>query len=229
MDAPRSQKYRSSRTTRTIAAGAFQCFHWRCAPCRSDFTAFLRQLITTMVRGFALLALSTVHLATAAAGPPAPPPLECGMRKLALARAEAMQPWRDHAATFDALELATLCGLPPPPPLSAPAASHRHKQQSAPLSAAAAVFHVDAVAGSDLAAGTAAAPFRSLVRALAAARAARAASPDQTAPPPPIVLSAGVHFLNETIVLTPADSGQVITAAAGGQAAWLSGGVEIKA
>ena len=67
-----------------------------------------------------LIALAVYLLmqpARVAAGPPAPAPLECGMRKLALARAMEMQPWRDHRATFDALELATLCGVPPPTPV----------------------------------------------------------------------------------------------------------------
>ena len=177
------------------------------------------------MRALPLLCLAA-QLQQAAAGPPAPAPLECGMRKLALARAKTMQPWRDHAKTFDALELATLCGLPPPPPtagsLATPAAP-------APLATGRRAIRVDAAAGSDAGAGTSDAPFRSVQRALAAARATRAAAgaADSAAPPPPIVLNSGVYFLNATLEFGPADSGQVITAADGAEA-WLSGGKELK-
>eukprot|EP01052_Picozoa_sp_SAG31_P050467 SAG31_NODE_11527_length_1021_cov_0.939262_1_plen_274_part_10 len=146
------------------------------------------------------------------------------------------QPWRDHRQTFDALQLGTLCGLPPPDrtalaqTLAAPA--------SAALEGA---LHVDGVVGSDDSNdGSVASPFRSVARALSAARAIRREYLQQTGrpssaagfdfsaePPPPIVLAAGVHFLNSSLILTPADNGQLITAADGADA-WLSGGKELK-
>ena len=54
-----------------------------------------------------------------------------------------------------------------------------------------------------------------------AVRAARASGK-----PAAIVLQDGIHFLNETLVLTPEDSGTVIMPAAGASA-WVSGGIPL--
>ena len=150
------------------------------------------------------MALCQLVALAAFGGPPGPIPLECGMRKLAFARAQQMQPWRDHRASFDALELGTLCGeAPPPPPPSARAPDFGE--------AAPGAYHVGA--GQD---------FDTVASALAAWRSAAEAAP------PPIVLHAGVHMLNVTMELGPADNGLVIQNAAG-EEAWLSGGVSLGA
>jgi hypothetical protein len=102
--------------------------------------------------------------------------------------------------SFDALELHTTCGVSRPhasdplvPELRVPAG---------------ATFHVDHAFGSDSAGGDVDAPFRTIHRALAACRASSADAKN-------IVLKRGVHYLNETIELGPADSGTTITAAPG--------------
>ena len=46
------------------------------------------------------------------------------MRKLAMKHAQEMQPSRDHSATFEALELGSLCGVTPPPPGNSVAAHY---------------------------------------------------------------------------------------------------------
>lgn len=153
----------------------------------------------------------------ALAGPPAPAPLECGMRKLAFERAKEMQPWSSAAAVFDSLELGSLCGMPAPPP--APAERPAADAAQDPAGA----IHVVARRDPRLRTGdgSAEAPFASVERALASWRALRASS----SAPPPIVLHAGVHFLNATMELTSADSGLVIQSAADAAGkAWLSGG-----
>ena len=129
---------------------------------------------------------------------------------------------------FDALRLGTDCGVTAAP--TAPASTAHF----APLSAAdiaatcsAGAFFVDAAAGSDAAAGTQAAPFATLPRALQATRAGGARGAGQTAC---IVLRAGVHHLPATQALSAGDSGLVVTALAGDAGpAWVSGGVPLGA
>ncbi len=71
--------------------------------------------------------------------------------------------------------------------------------------------------GSDAAAGTEAAPFRTVSHAVTASRHAKNAT---------ILLRAGVHFLSETIALTIEDSGLTIQNYEC-EEAWLSGGIPI--
>jgi hypothetical protein len=177
-----------------------------------------------------MLLLHSVAVAAALAGtgPPAPAPLECGMRKLAFKQAQEMQPSRDHSATFDALELASLCGMPPPPPPPAVADLQAAAGYSTPVGA----LHVVATtlsAGRGLATpdGTEARPFLSVESALAAWRRLHSGA---AAPPPPIVLHEGVHFLNATMELTSVDSGLTIQSAADAAGkAWISGGQRLDA
>jgi hypothetical protein len=168
-----------------------------------------------------MLLATTAILAVSLAGPPAPPPLECGMRKLAFQHAQEMQPARSPIPVFEALQLGSLCGEAPPPAadLLAPPGGYY------PMPAAA--IHVVAAppAGRRLQAdGSERAPFFSVESALTMWRKLCARS----AAPPPIVLHAGVHFLNTTMDLTAADSGLTIQSApdATGKA-WLSGGKPI--
>lgn len=128
---------------------------------------------------------------------------------------------------FDALQLEMLCGTPPPPAATHPDAAVEGSEEgfppTNPYDAGGLGLHVHPTAGSDTKGdGSPGHPFRSLARCLAAARLAKQVR--QGATPPPIVLHAGVHFLNETLVLGPQDSGQVITAAPG-EEAWISGGI----
>ena len=85
-------------------------------------------------------------------------------------------------------------------------------------SSAASTFYVSPT-GSDSAAGTQAAPFKTVARALAATRASGAG-------PNAIVLRAGTHYLAATLQLTGADSGLTMSAFPG-EEAWLSRGVPL--
>jgi hypothetical protein len=129
---------------------------------------------------------------------------------------------------FEALQLGASCGVSPP--ASAPP-STTYFQPLTPSELAqgcsAGAFYVDAAAGSDSAAGSLAAPFKTLPRALAATRAGGPRAPGQAAC---IVLRGGVHYLPATQVLGAADSGLTFTAMAGDAApAWVSGGVALGA
>ena len=79
-------------------------------------------------------------------------------------------------------------------------------------------MYVDPTKGSDsTASGKVSSPFATIEVALAALRKARA--------PRTLILRAGVHFLKETLVLTPADSGLTISGFPDGtEEAWVSGG-----
>jgi hypothetical protein len=131
-------------------------------------------------------------------------------------------PLRD---VFDALQLGVRCGVSPP---TAPASTSYFKPlTSAEISAACptTAFYVDPAAGNDGGAGTRAAPFKTLPRAVAATRAGGTRAPGAAAC---IVLRPGVHFLGATVELGAADSGLVVTALAGDPApAWVSGGVPL--
>ena len=145
---------------------------------------------------------------------PSPDALECGYRKLAYAQALKLQPWRGaQRATWDALELGTMCGETPPPDnerVALPPA-----EAVAPLRS----VYVDAERGSDAASGEVDSPFRGVHRALAALRASGGKKDA-------IVLKDGIHYLNQTLTLGPEDSGTTITAAPGADA-WLSGGAPL--
>jgi hypothetical protein len=162
-----------------------------------------------------MLLLAGVTIAASLAGPPAPAPLECGMRKLAMKHAQEMQPSRDHSATFDALELGSLCGVTPPPPGNSAAAHYPLPAGALHVAAAPADRHGRVADGSERF------PFLTVGEALQSWRRLHSGS----VAPPPIVLHEGVHFLNETIELTSADSGLTIQSAPGAAGkAWLSGG-----
>ena len=101
---------------------------------------------------------------------------------------------------------------------TAPAGSARPTPPSPPpLAASAPAFFVAPTTGSDTAAGTQQAPFRTVARAVNASRAA--ASPGK---PRRVVLRSGMHFLASSLSLGPEDSGLVLENAAG-EEAWLSG------
>jgi hypothetical protein len=124
---------------------------------------------------------------------------------------------------FDALELTKLCGITREEEVATAAAN-----QLPPLAECEHRFYVDAELGADgndgVAEGT---PFQSVHRAIAAARAAAAATGTTTAcvdsATKTIVLAGGMHYLNTTMTLTAADSNTAFVAGKGGMP-WLSGG-----
>jgi hypothetical protein len=128
------------------------------------------------------------------------------MYEFGLTLIPAMSPQRE---VFDALELQS-CGVHPPPFARRPA--NFRSPAAAPFS----TFFVDFARGSDSNAGSAHAPFKTILHGVETAR---------TAPKPAsLILASGVHFLSETIDLGAADSGLTITAAEGGDDVWVSGG-----
>ena len=138
----------------------------------------------------------------------------CAVRKLAYERALAQQPHHAPLRKFhDALQLHTLCGEPPLP-VSAAGTTQR---PAGSASAGSGAVLVDPLLGDD----TVGQPFRTIGAAVAAARRGSGGAK-------PLVLSSGIHFLNETLMLTDADSGFSISAAPGAEgSAWLSGGVPL--
>lgn len=123
-------------------------------------------------------------------------------------------------ASFDALELATHCGVTRP--AEVPNAPLK-LQVPFGFGDSAATFYVDPRMGDDGNRGTDAQPFRSIHAALAAARKSPVRSTRKT-----IALKAGLHFLNETIALVAADSGLMLTAVPGAEGkVTISGGVEL--
>jgi hypothetical protein len=138
--------------------------------------------------------------------------LDCGIRRMILSRANNLFPHKARE-TFDSLELERLCGDGPP-------TRKNHVAPSFDLAPSGTLqFFVDAEDGNDASQGSTTDPFATVYRALNAAREAeRTEGQEKT-----IVLKAGIHFLNETMALTTADSGLTITNAPG-EEAWLSGG-----
>ena len=155
---------------------------------------------------------------------------DCAMRHLALDFASHIQPFRSLSVLEEIA--AALDGTPEKAPgcavnasrlaASAPAARSRFPHISAPPrapGAGGATFYV-ALDGSDAAAGTLAAPFATLARALAATRA--------TPGTDTILLRGGTYFSQPTQVLTPLDSGLTISNFPG-EEVWLSGSAPLPA
>ena len=135
---------------------------------------------------------------------------ECHARLLTYEYSLALLPARAPLLeAFDALELEAACGVPRPAPGAPAFPPHSEIPDGA--------FFV-AVDGSDGGAGTAADPFATAARALAATREAGA--------PKAIVFRGGVHFLGATLELDGRDSGLILTNYED-EAAWLSGGVPL--
>ena len=149
------------------------------------------------------------------------PAMDCAVRSLALNYSSALLPWADASLVADALRLEADCGAAPPARGGgSPAAPN---PVPAPAPGVSAVFFADPVRGDDGAAGTQAAPFRTLARGLAATRAVTPGAPAQ------LVLRAGTFALaaaGGALALTAADSGLTISAFPG-EAPVLSGGVPL--
>ena len=138
---------------------------------------------------------------------------DCRSRLLAYEFALQLVPLRAPCIeVFDALELHT-CNITRPPDVP---------RRAVPLnvSKAGTTVYVDPARGSDQPgqSGAIGSPFATIPRALSVLR---------TKPRPrTMVLRGGVHYLNETLVLEPADSGLTISGfPSGKEDAWVSGGV----
>ena len=175
-----------------------------------DTVAMWRQLEAHCGRGLCSLAEGSQLSALANS-------TDCKGRMLAYEFGLKLLPERaPQLESFDALQLEATCGVARP---AAPAAAF---VPALALPGGAAVFHVDAATGDDDASnGSEVSPFRTVQRALVAARAA--ANGQKKA----IVLKQGVHYISATIELGAADSGTVISAAPGSApgSVVVSGGV----
>lgn len=155
--------------------------------------------------GFELVSREeTLRILRQAVSPGVPPDFECAWRQLAF-RFAATLPAASAtptalASVFDALQLAGLCNASAP--AAAPAAS---AAPPPPLRAGGSALYVDAGGGSDANSGSEGAPLRHLAYAVTMARG--------LPPPATVVLRGGPpHRLNETLELTPLDSGLSIVA-----------------
>jgi hypothetical protein len=180
--------------------------------------------------------LSSLHAAmrgsSPAPGASAQTAQDCMAYALAYERALTLQPWRAPARdVWDALRLGPDCGAPPPPSAAAlgvPAPWPRRAASSSAAGgsaeAAGPTFFVDYAAGDDGADGSATRPFKTVLRGVAATRAARPPGGGPAA----VLLRAGVHVLGATVALDARDAGLTV-AAAPGEAAWVSGGAPLRA
>lgn len=157
-------------------------------------------------------AAAAASLHSARIGPyEALPDVDCAIRLLAYNFSSVVTPWADATNVFDALRLDADCNASRPVP--AP-----RRASSVSIREGASTFFVSP-AGSDSAAGTQAAPFASILRALAAARAA-------ASPPSTIVLREGTYFLSAPLELDAGDSGLSVQAFPG-EVPVISGGVPL--
>lgn len=181
-------------------------------------------------------ALALLLLARAALGAGPTQSYDCGLRRLALEYAQQLQPFRGAAElqlVADALNgspqygeyncgvlAAALPARPARLAQSASASALRDLLEAAPA-AGAATFYLDAAAGNDAAAGTLAAPFRSVERGVAACRAAAAADGCT------VFFRAGTYELAGPVLLSAADCGLALRAFPGDAQPWISGGAAL--
>ena len=133
--------------------------------------------------------------------------LDCGYHQIAYEYALKIQPWLDAETqkhVYDSLSL-DACGHSFAPTPATRLDDHITED----------AIHVVSSASSQHGDGSAARPYPSIYAALRRAR----RTGQRT-----IALGPGIHFLNETITLTPADNNLTITAKPGADA-WISGGV----
>lgn len=140
----------------------------------------------------------------------APVATTCAFYEMALEYASVVQPnisVAQQAAVYDALALQTCKGAKRPSALGSrehPAtAAVRHPRAAVPAASASLMIFVDWAKGKDSAAGTMAAPLKTIAAAQTKARGAKGSS---------IQLRGGVHYLAATVTLTAADSGLTIEA-----------------
>ena len=130
---------------------------------------------------------------------------DCGVRRLALSFADRLLSGRGQQGVFEGLQLGPACkdASPPPQPPPPPPPLPNTEDKGAAL-----VSHFVSPSGSDTAAGTAQAPWRSLTRVLTAL----AERPARSRPPTVVNLLPGVFHLNDTLLLTDKHAGASSTA-----------------
>lgn len=156
------------------------------------------------------------------------PEYDCVWRTLAFEHAPILLPWLSASALreiSDALELVAMgCNSSVAVERAIAARGPDPARELLASRTDSPSFFVSYTSGDDSAGGTSpAAPFKTIARAVGAARAARAGG----LPPGRIELLNGTHYLNATIVLTSADSGLQVVAAAGATAT-VSGAVPVR-
>lgn len=168
----------------------------------------VREMRRTSASAAAALLLLAAALAAALSPPASPPSLDCAMRRVAAAFASRVVPRAGAGAA--AGDIAAALNLDACGPVAAAAGTPRQIPRRRPIPVDAVHVHVG-LAVADRAAGG----VGSIEEALALVRASGART---------IVLHAGIHYLNETMVLSAKDSGLTIMGAPG-EEAWISGGV----
>lgn len=177
-----------------------------------DTAAMWRELESHCARGLCTLATGSRLSALANT-------TDCRGRMLAYEYGLTLIPSRNpQLESFDALQLETTCGVTRPPAALETVAV----PQLPAMAAGGALFFVSADGDDSSETGDANAPYKTVHRALAAARASSAAAKS-------IVLKPGTHYLNQTLALTPADSGTTIAAEPGAPvgSVIVSGGVPL--
>lgn len=149
------------------------------------------------------------------------PELDCAVRSVASDYSQHLLPWADPTLVFDALRLSIDCNATRPTSSSSYFSAAPFKLKPTTTGS---VFYADAVNGDDSNAGTLSSPFLTIARGLAATRGAGTGSNQL------ILRAGGVFVLNETIELTPADSGLTISAYPNDlpSSPVISGGVSLK-
>eukprot|EP00729_Bicosta_minor_P012267 gene12267-26219_t len=140
----------------------------------------------------------------------------CTVNRLAYSYGKFLKPeLGTNVDLFDALELATRCGMTRPAPSTV-------KIPSYPVPSNA-VF-VDPLSGTDSAPGSQSAPFKTVAHAIAIAGSTK----KKNGTPAAVVLRAGVHYLSTTLQIGQNLSGLTLQNYPG-EEAWISGGVPITA
>ena len=177
-----------------------------------DTAAMWRELESHCARGLCTLATGSRLSALANT-------TDCKGRMLAYEYGLTLIPSRKpQLESFDALQLEATCGVTRPP-----AALETFAVPELPVAAGwGASFFVSVDGDDSSATGDANAPYQTVHRALVAARASSAAAKS-------IVLKPGTHYLNQTLQLTPADSGTTLAAEPGAPvgSVIVSGGVPL--
>lgn len=163
--------------------------------------------------------------------------LDCAMRRLIFDTARKTISWkRDMLDIFDALELNSRCEES----FNSTSTSRRRTGESrrrlhGRKSETVHTVFVNPTVGDDAHSGNRSHPFLSFERALQATRTIASSYQQRhdatngltKLPNRTIVLHEGIHFLRDTVILTPMDSNLLIKSASN-QMAWLSGGKPIK-
>jgi hypothetical protein len=140
---------------------------------------------------------------------------ECEFRKLTYEAAKRLRPDRGESLdVFDALELFNMCGVERPTSNTTFASPRFEFEPSVSVV-------VDPTNGNDLTGiGSVESPVKSIYRGIRTLRRSRG---DKSV----LALRKGVHFINETIMLTSSDS-NIRIESYNGEEVWISGGIKIQ-